>query len=395
MDFNPTADRVRVVNADDQNLRLNPNNGTLSATDTALNPAGRQVAALAYDRVSIPQPPIVAGNTTAYGISVATNQLVTVGGINSSPSPNGGTVNAVGPLGVTLSAADAASVNLDVAFAGTAFMTGTPSGGDASLYTVNLQTGAATLVGTLATPLAGFATLPGATVQVDPATVTQAESGAATVTVTRTGSLAHTTTVQYATGDGTATSADYRPVSGTLTFAPDEATKTISVPIVEDTVDEPDETFAVTLSAPSALSALGAATAATVTIADDDPAPAIPPPPDTAAPSVTISGVKSSMSLTSFLKGLKVTLTPSEPAAFSVELQGTVTSARISSYNLPLATKTLKLAAGAQKLTLKPSKKLVGTPRKTVKVRLRVTATDASGNQKVVTKTIKVTPRRR
>ena len=35
-DFNPVVDRVRVVSDADQNLRLNPNNGALAATDTAL-----------------------------------------------------------------------------------------------------------------------------------------------------------------------------------------------------------------------------------------------------------------------------------------------------------------------------------------------------------------------
>src|SRR5688572_1557594 len=35
-DFNPTVDRIRVVSDTDQNLRLNPTNGTLAATDTPL-----------------------------------------------------------------------------------------------------------------------------------------------------------------------------------------------------------------------------------------------------------------------------------------------------------------------------------------------------------------------
>ena len=35
-DFNPVPDRVRVVSDADQNLRLNPNNGTLAGTDVTL-----------------------------------------------------------------------------------------------------------------------------------------------------------------------------------------------------------------------------------------------------------------------------------------------------------------------------------------------------------------------
>lgn len=57
--------------------------------------------------------------------------------------------------------------------------------------------------------------------------------------------------VGYATSDGTATApADYTAASGTLTFAPGETTKTISVSIVGDQSIEPDEQFSVTLSNP-------------------------------------------------------------------------------------------------------------------------------------------------
>src|SRR5205085_2788972 len=47
IDFNPTVDRLREVSNTEQNLRLNPNDGTLSGTDTALNPAGN-VVSIAY-----------------------------------------------------------------------------------------------------------------------------------------------------------------------------------------------------------------------------------------------------------------------------------------------------------------------------------------------------------
>ena len=44
--------------------------------------------------------------------------------------------------------------------------------------------------------------------------------------------------------------ADYTATSGTLTFAPGELTKTITVPVVGDTTVEPDETFFVNLTGP-------------------------------------------------------------------------------------------------------------------------------------------------
>jgi Calx-beta domain/RTX calcium-binding nonapeptide repeat (4 copies) len=79
-------------------------------------------------------------------------------------------------------------------------------------------------------------------------------------------------TVAYATANGTATAgADFGTTSGTLTFAPGEKSKTITVPIVGDTVGEPNETFTLALSNP-ANAVLGQATA-TGTITNDDPTP--------------------------------------------------------------------------------------------------------------------------
>jgi Ca2+-binding RTX toxin-like protein len=61
-----------------------------------------------------------------------------------------------------------------------------------------------------------------------------------------------TITVDYATADGTATvaDADYQPTAGTVTFAPEETSKNVTVVVNGDTVIEPDETFFVNLSNP-------------------------------------------------------------------------------------------------------------------------------------------------
>ena len=79
--------------------------------------------------------------------------------------------------------------------------------------------------------------------------------------------------------DGTATKGVDYPAdattgfsqSGYFGFARTNAAPTIPVPITEDTVDEPDETFTLTLSAPTAGVRLGARTVNTVTIRDNDP----------------------------------------------------------------------------------------------------------------------------
>ncbi len=84
---------------------------------------------------------------------------------------------------------------------------------------------------------------------------------------------ARTITVEYATADGSATAGDYITTRGTLTFAPNVTSQTIAVPIVGDTIDEPDETFLLNLSNPT--NVLLAESLATGRITDDDPTPLI------------------------------------------------------------------------------------------------------------------------
>ena len=63
--------------------------------------------------------------------------------------------------------------------------------------------------------------------------------------------------------------------TGTLTFAPNVITQTISIPILADAIDEENETFTVTLSAPTNATVSASAGTATMTITDDDVAPTI------------------------------------------------------------------------------------------------------------------------
>jgi hypothetical protein len=145
MDFNPTVDRIRMAMSNDENFRINPNDGSLASTDTDLHPAGNKIIAAAYDRNfdrTTASPP-----TTLYEISRAGSSLFTQGGIDGIPSPNGGTLAAVGPLGIDLSpGADGGldiSPNSNIAFAALV-----PNGSTLPLlYTINLSTGAATEIG--------------------------------------------------------------------------------------------------------------------------------------------------------------------------------------------------------------------------------------------------------
>jgi|GEM_PF-2645670 len=96
--------------------------------------------------------------------------------------------------------------------------------------------------------------------------------GNASIVVTRTGGLLAGETVQYQTAAGSATSgADFTATSGTLTFAAGETQKTISIPIVNDAVVEPDESFTVVLSNAGGGASLNGPHSHTITIQGEDP----------------------------------------------------------------------------------------------------------------------------
>ena len=82
-------------------------------------------------------------------------------------------------------------------------------------------------------------------------------------------------TVQYGTADGTAAAgSDYQAASGTLTFAPGEMQKAITVAVVGDQLFEPNEWFAVTLSNPTG-ALLAVDSASGILLNDDVESPSI------------------------------------------------------------------------------------------------------------------------
>ena len=93
--------------------------------------------------------------------------------------------------------------------------------------------------------------------------------GAATLTLVRSGDLTKVATVGYSTSDNSARAGqDYTPTAGSVIFQPGETTRTITVPIVNDTLPEQTETFLIYLNTITNAS-LGSYTAV-VTIIDDD-----------------------------------------------------------------------------------------------------------------------------
>jgi VCBS repeat-containing protein len=108
---------------------------------------------------------------------------------------------------------------------------------------------------------------------IDNVSVTEGDSGTpnATFTVSLSRASPTTSTVQFATADGTAIAAtDYQTTIGTLFFK-SSTTQTVSVPVIDDSVDELDESFFVNLSNATNAAIYDAQGIGTIT--DNDPPP--------------------------------------------------------------------------------------------------------------------------
>src|SRR5206468_2115998 len=93
-------------------------------------------------------------------------------------------------------------------------------------------------------------------------------------TVTLSAASVQTITVDYATADGAAlVGSDYQSASGTLSFAPGQTSKTVTVLVNGDTTFETDETFFVNLA--GAVNASIATAQSTGTILNDDSVPTV------------------------------------------------------------------------------------------------------------------------
>jgi len=102
------------------------------------------------------------------------------------------------------------------------------------------------------------------------------DAGLVTVTVERRSGISGNLAIDYTTSDGTATAGqDYMAASGTLTFSGGETSKSFQIPITDDAVTEPDETFTVELRNAPNLEALGTPSTLVVTIQDRSTVPVI------------------------------------------------------------------------------------------------------------------------
>jgi len=141
-DFNPTVDLIRETSDDDFNRRYNPGDGGIFQQDSNL-------AYAAGDAHAGANPTIVgsaytnnftgAAATVLYDIDSGLDTLVI-----QNP-PNAGTLITVGPLGVDTSD----QVGFDISQGTGVAYASLTVGGTAGLYTINLASGGATLVGNI------------------------------------------------------------------------------------------------------------------------------------------------------------------------------------------------------------------------------------------------------
>jgi hypothetical protein len=141
-DFNPVPDRIRVTSDADQNLRLNPNDGTLTATDgTIAYAAGDPNAGQNPNVVASAYTNSFAGTTTTTLYDIDSNLDILV----TQNPPNNGTLNSIGSLGVNITG----EAGFDISPSNNAALAALQSSGASSsaLYSINLSTGAASPIG--------------------------------------------------------------------------------------------------------------------------------------------------------------------------------------------------------------------------------------------------------
>jgi uncharacterized delta-60 repeat protein len=207
-------------------------------------------------------------NGFVYSIAVESDGKVLAGG--TFANIGGQTRNRIARLDATTGAADSWDPN---------------SNGD--VYSIGVQANGKILVGGLFANIGGqtrnnIARVAGPTIQFSAANYNVGEGdGRVTLTVTRSGDASAAPSVGFATSDnagsqgcnvfnGLASSrCDYMTSIGTVQFAAGETFKTISIPIIDDSYAEGNETFTVSLNNAAGAS-LGTQSTTTVMIVDND-----------------------------------------------------------------------------------------------------------------------------
>jgi hypothetical protein len=102
------------------------------------------------------------------------------------------------------------------------------------------------------------------------------ENGTANISLTRSNGSDGEVSVTLTPSNGTATSgSDYNNLPVTVTFTDGQTSKTVTIPIIDDTVYEPTETVNLTLSNPTGGATLGTPKTAILSIIDNDAVPGV------------------------------------------------------------------------------------------------------------------------
>ncbi|RYD79849.1 MAG: DUF4394 domain-containing protein [Sphingobacteriales bacterium] len=142
-DFNPTVDRIRLVTNTGQNLRLNPETGTVAATDGMINGiTNAKISAAAYT-----QNRAGASTTILFDIDAANDKL------HKQDPPNDGKLVEVGGLGYDVDEVGGFDINPD----GTVAMAALTANGTSALYTIDLNSGKASKIGNFSFQITGIA----------------------------------------------------------------------------------------------------------------------------------------------------------------------------------------------------------------------------------------------
>jgi len=179
------------------------------------------------------------------------------------------------------------------------------------------------------------------TVQFAAATTSVSEAAGGTgANVTLSGPSGKTITVPYTVTLGTASALDVAVADGTLTFAPGDTTKPIPFAIIQDALDEDDETFTLQLGAPTNAT-IGAIGTDLVTIVDDD-----------AAPTISITTANGSVPESVGLVTLTVQLSAVSAKPITVDFAATGTATEIADFAYALSPHTLAFPAGSLAQTI-------------------------------------------
>jgi len=266
-DFNPAADRIRIVDASGLNARANPNDGAPvdgNATSAGINPDGSVQAELgtqvvgtayasnatspafttqytldqAFARLYIQNPPNSGTQSLPLALTIFGNPFVFNGdtGFDIPPGPTSSAANA--PV------------------TGVGYFTANNPSDAPTLYEVGLTNGVVLPLGAIASngqSLTGLA-VHNAPIEVAFAAAGVAvDEGAMPATISILLLNGGSTPVRFSTANGSAVAGlDYSAVQGTVFLTGASPQATIQIPILTDQLEEPDETFSVVLDGPFA-----------------------------------------------------------------------------------------------------------------------------------------------